>query len=63
LGVSQPTVSHHLALLREANLVRVRPEGRQTFYLLNQDQMADCCGRLMLRYAPDVAAAGEGGKG
>jgi ArsR family transcriptional regulator len=63
LGVSQPTVSHHLALLREGNLVRVRPEGRQTFYLLNQDQIADCCGTLMLRYAPDVADGGVGGKG
>ena len=63
LGVSQPTVSHHLALLRAANLVRVRPEGRQTFYLLNQDQIAVCCGKLMLRYAPDVADARGGGTG
>ena len=55
LGVSQPTVSHHLAVLRDANLVRARPEGRQTFYTLNQDQVAVCCGTLMLRYAPDVA--------
>jgi len=31
-GVSQPAVSKHLALLREAGLVRDRPEGRQTFY-------------------------------
>ncbi|HKZ55726.1 MAG TPA: metalloregulator ArsR/SmtB family transcription factor [Anaerolineales bacterium] len=55
LRVSQPTVSHHLAVLREAHLVRARPEGRQTFYTLNQDQVAVCCGALMLRYAPDVA--------
>lgn len=56
LGVTQPTVSHHLAILRDAGLVRVRPEGRQTFYTLNQEQVAACCGRLMLRYAPEVAA-------
>lgn len=55
LGVTQPTVSHHLAVLREAGLVRVRPEGRQTFYSLDQEQIAVCCGRLMVRYAPDVA--------
>lgn len=54
LEVTQPTVSHHLAFLREANLVRVRPEGRQTFYTLNQDSVAMCCGELMLSYAPDV---------
>jgi DNA-binding transcriptional ArsR family regulator len=31
-GVSQPVVSKHLKLLREAGLVRDRPEGRQTHY-------------------------------
>ena len=54
LEVTQPTVSHHLAFLRDANLVRIRPEGRQTFYTLNQDSVASCCGVLMLNYAPDI---------
>ena len=58
LGVTQPTVSHHLAFLRDARLVSARPEGRQTFYMLNQNQVAVCCGRLMLNYAPDLAPAG-----
>mgnify|MGYP001183586554 CR=1 FL=1 len=31
-GVSQPVVSKHLAILREAGLVRGRIEGRQTHY-------------------------------
>ena len=31
-GVSQPAVSKHLAVLKEAGLVRARPEGRQTHY-------------------------------
>ena len=31
LNVTQPTVSHHLAILREANLVDVRENGKQTF--------------------------------
>ena len=31
-GVSQPAVSKHLAALREAGLVRSRPDGRQTHY-------------------------------
>ncbi len=38
LDVSQPTVSHHLAILREAGLVDAREEGKQTFYSLNQDR-------------------------
>lgn len=56
VGVSQPTVSHHLAILREVDLVEVRPEGKQTFYTLNQNRMVTCCGQLMLVFAPEAAA-------
>jgi DNA-binding transcriptional ArsR family regulator len=31
-GVSQPAVSKHLAVLKQAKLVRDRPDGRQTHY-------------------------------
>ena len=31
-GVSQPAVSKHLAILKQAGLVRDRHEGRQTHY-------------------------------
>ena len=31
-GVSQPAVSKHLGLLKQAGLVRDRPQGRQTHY-------------------------------
>jgi len=54
LDVSQPTVSHHLAILRECGLVSVRHEGKQTFYSLNQERMAVCCGQLMVKFAPEV---------
>jgi ArsR family transcriptional regulator, arsenate/arsenite/antimonite-responsive transcriptional repressor len=56
LDVSQPTVSHHLAILRDAGLVSVREEGRQTFYLLNQDKVVNCCGLLMSAFAPEQKA-------
>ena len=52
-GVSQPTVSHHLAILREIGLVDVRHEGKQTFYSLNQERVAFCCGQLMVNFAPE----------
>ena len=55
--VSQPTVSHHLGLLREAGLVRTRRDGRQVFYTLDQERVAYCCGRLMLTFAPESEAA------
>ncbi|MGD8403570.1 MAG: metalloregulator ArsR/SmtB family transcription factor [Anaerolineales bacterium] len=54
LNVTQPTVSHHLALLREAGLVNVREEGKQTFYSLNQERVAFCCGQLMIKFAPET---------
>jgi ArsR family transcriptional regulator len=57
LDVSQPTVSHHLALLRETGLVNVREEGKQTFYSLNQERVAFCCGQLMIKFAPETETA------
>ncbi|MCQ3937378.1 MAG: transcriptional regulator [Chloroflexi bacterium] len=56
LKVTQPTVSHHLAILREAGLVNVREEGKQTFYSLNQENIAVCCGQIMLKFAPEEEA-------
>ena len=53
VGFTQPTISHHLAILRDANLVNVREEGKQTFYSLNQDNIAFCCGQLMIKFAPE----------
>lgn len=35
LDVSQPLVSHHLALLREAGLVKMREEGARTYYSID----------------------------
>jgi ArsR family transcriptional regulator len=52
--VTQPTVSHHLATLRDAGLVNIREEGKQTFYKLNQDRVALCCGQLMIKFAPET---------
>lgn len=51
--VSQPTVSHHLNLLRAAGLVTVRRDGRQVYYSLNQDEVAICCGVILQRFAPE----------
>jgi ArsR family transcriptional regulator len=34
LDVTQPTVSHHLAILREAGLVNIREEGKKTLWFV-----------------------------
>lgn len=57
VGFTQPTISHHLAILRDAGLVRVREEGKQTFYSLNQENIAVCCGQIMLKFAPETPAS------
>ena len=56
MNVSQPTVSHHLAILRDADLVDIREEGKQTFYTLNQERVSYCCGQLMIKFAPEEKA-------
>lgn len=54
IGLSQPTISHHLAILRDADLVDMREEGKQTFYTLKQDRIAVCCGQIMVKFAPET---------
>ena len=51
-GVTQPTVSHHLSILRDAGLVNARRDGKQIFYQLNQGAVAICCSTLMQQFAP-----------
>jgi ArsR family transcriptional regulator, arsenate/arsenite/antimonite-responsive transcriptional repressor len=53
LQVSQPTVSHHLSILKSAGLVQARRDGKQVFYTLNQERMAQGCCTLAVNFAPD----------
>lgn len=41
LGVSQPGVSKHLKVLREAGLVQVRPEGKRRWYGLRPEPLVE----------------------
>jgi DNA-binding transcriptional ArsR family regulator len=41
LKLSQPGVSRHLRVLREAGLVEVRPEGRQRWYRLRAEPLEE----------------------
>ena len=41
LGMSQSAVSHQLRTLRDLRLVRWRREGRQIFYALDDEHVAD----------------------
>ena len=41
VGLSQPGVSKHLKVLREAGLVQVRPEGKVRWYGLRAEPLAE----------------------
>jgi DNA-binding transcriptional ArsR family regulator len=43
VGLSQPTVSRHLAILREAEVVVNRRDGQQVYYSLNKTSVENCC--------------------
>jgi DNA-binding transcriptional ArsR family regulator len=50
MGLSKPTVSHHLALLRAAGLVTITEAGALTYYSLRRERIADAgleLGRLL----------------
>lgn len=41
LGVSQPTVSKHLRVLREAGVVNIRAQGQKRYYSINTEPLAE----------------------
>ncbi len=41
VGLSQPAVSKHLKILKEANLVVVRPDGQKRWYELNAQPLME----------------------
>jgi DNA-binding transcriptional ArsR family regulator len=43
MELSQPTISRHLAILREADIVLDRRDGQRVFYSLNRDVVENCC--------------------
>ncbi|WP_026555984.1 ArsR/SmtB family transcription factor [Arthrobacter sp. 35W] len=57
LEASQPTVSKHLRVLREATLVTMRAEGQKRFYSLNPAPLAAVVGWLAEIGAPGMDAA------
>lgn len=43
-NISQPTVSHHLQILRQSELVDYRKEGKSIYYCLKQEMLQDLVG-------------------
>ncbi len=53
-NLSRPAVSHHLQILKEAGIVRMRKEGRMTYYYLDPDMLSFTRLSDALRQAVDI---------
>lgn len=54
-NMSQPTISHHLGVLKQIRLVTSRKEGKQVFYTVNHENVVECCGQLMVKFNAEEA--------
>lgn len=58
LHMSQPAVSHHLRILKQAGLVKVSREGKWTYYSLNPEVFAEVFkgegSEILLNYAQPI---------
>ncbi len=55
LGVSQPTVSHHLKVLRDRGLVQAKREGTSVYYSLSDHRIIEALD-LLRRMLADILA-------
>jgi ArsR family transcriptional regulator, arsenate/arsenite/antimonite-responsive transcriptional repressor len=46
-AMRQPSISHHLVVLRHAGLVESEKRGREVYYRFNREAMVECCGRQL----------------
>jgi ArsR family transcriptional regulator len=56
--MTQPSISHHLGILRQLDLVTSRKEGKQVFYSVNHNNVVECCGMLMAKFDASEACDG-----
>jgi DNA-binding transcriptional ArsR family regulator len=52
LDVAQPTVSHHLKILKNAGLVKSERHGKQVLYTIDQERLARGCCQVAEDFAP-----------
>jgi ArsR family transcriptional regulator len=57
--MSQPTISHHLNILKSLGLVNRRKEGKHVYYSIDQDNVIECCGMLIAKFSCDSDSAIE----
>lgn len=53
VGLSQPTVSHHLGILVAAEVLESRKDGKETYYRVNSRFINHCCLGFAKDFCPD----------
>jgi ArsR family transcriptional regulator len=60
--MTQPSISHHLRILREAGLLTAHKRGKEVYYAINAEELSRCCGVFFGKFAccrPMLRAAGR----
>jgi DNA-binding transcriptional ArsR family regulator len=50
-AMTQPSVSHHLRILKEAGLVTAEKRGKEVYYAINAAELRGCCGAFFANFA------------
>lgn len=58
--MKQPSISHHLGVLKAAKVVDCRKEGKEVFYRLNHCCVSSCCADFMQRFSGKGGGASAG---
>lgn len=51
IKLSQPTLSHHLGILKQAGLIIENKKGREVFYSIDSKTISSCCLGFMNKLA------------
>jgi len=49
--ITQPSVSHHLRILKDAGLVTAHKRGKEVYYAINAAELRRCCGAFFSNFA------------
>jgi DNA-binding transcriptional ArsR family regulator len=53
--MSQPSISHHLDILKRAGLVDYEKRGREVYYRFAGDAIIECCGKQFRALDIDIS--------
>lgn len=62
-NITQPTLSHHMRILSECNLIQTRKEGKWSHYSMNMETMAGYTNYVNMLYKAALLSAEAGRTG